>query len=60
MSQEEFKKQFDIASSLVAQWPIWKRNILEDSSKPTVAIPRLPVDNLRASDQSQKPAKQDD
>ena len=59
MSQEEFKKQFDIASALVATWPVWKQNILEYSSKPTVSVPRTPVDNQRAAGESQKSQQSD-
>jgi len=60
MSQEEFRKQYEIATSLVNQWPAWKQNILEDSSKPTVSVPRAPVDNQRIAEQGDLPAKQVD
>ncbi len=33
------------ASREVATWPEWRRNILSDSGKPSVATPRKPVDN---------------
>jgi hypothetical protein len=59
MSQEEFKKQFEIASALVATWPVWKQNILEYSSKPTVSVPRTPVDNQRVSAENEKTQKTD-
>lgn len=49
MRQEEFRKQFEIASALVETWPVWKQNILEYSSQSTVSVPRTPVDNPRIS-----------
>ncbi len=60
MSQQEFREQFAIATALVASWPAWKQNILENSSKPTVSVPRIPVDNQRVcaeSENRQKPEK---
>jgi hypothetical protein len=60
MSREQLQEQFEIADAIVSQWPKWKQNLLEDSSKPTVAVPRTPVDNFRESDQHQAPPKQDD
>ena len=60
MSQEEFKKQFEIASALVETWPAWKQNILENSAKPTVSVPRAPVDNKRISEESEKTPKRDE
>jgi hypothetical protein len=57
MSQEEFKKQFEIASALVATWPVWKQNILEYSSSPTVSVARTPVDNQRISEECDKKTK---
>ncbi len=51
MSQAELDKQFTLASTLVKSWPEWKQNILEISLSPTVAVPREPVDNSRATDE---------
>ena len=59
MSQEEFRKQFEIASALVESWPVWKQNIVEYSSKPTVSVPRTPVDNQRVSAENEKIQKTD-
>jgi len=47
MTKEEFAKQMAIAVKLVNSWPKWKRNLLEQSSKPTVEVPRKPVINKR-------------
>jgi hypothetical protein len=55
MSQEEF----EIASALVAKWPTWKQNLLENSSGPTVSVPRAPVDNKRVSEEGEKTPKID-
>jgi hypothetical protein len=41
----KFKKQLERASAIVDKWPAWKRNILNNSSCPTVAVPREPVIN---------------
>lgn len=60
MSLEDFGKQYEIATSLVKQWPLWKQNLLEDSSKPTLTVPREPVDNMRFSEQSSQAPKQND
>ncbi len=60
MSREQLLEQFEIANAIVSQWPKWKQNLLEDSSKPTVSVPRTPVDNFRAPDQRETPPKQDD
>lgn len=43
MSKEEFDKQMQIAVDIVSSWPIWKQNLLEQSSKATVLVPREPV-----------------
>jgi len=59
MSQEEFRKQLDIAASQVKTWPLWKQNILQDSLSPTVPVPRTPVDNSRSSEKTEKTPKQD-
>lgn len=45
MTEEEFQKQMDIATKLVNSWPLWKQNLLEQSSKPFVEVPREPVSN---------------
>lgn len=47
MTKEEFRKQMNIAVALVNSWPLWKQNLLEQSSKPTVSKPRKPVINPR-------------
>lgn len=49
MTHEELNKQFQIASEVVATWPLWKQNLLEDMSKPTVRTPREPVNNSEMS-----------
>ena len=36
-----------MAAQLVEVQPVWKRNILEQSSRPSVSIPRLPVHHPR-------------
>jgi len=60
MSEKEFRAQLARATALVATWPAWKRNILEQSSRPTVSVPRTPVDNLRSSrDGEKKPERED-
>lgn len=43
MTEKEFKKQLEIATKIVESWPLWKQNILEDSSKSTVSKPRPPI-----------------
>lgn len=43
ISQEEFLEQLKIAAEIVASWPAWKQNILENSAKPFVDKPRPPV-----------------
>lgn len=42
---EEFLAHLNRASAIVATWPKWKQNLLEDSSKPFCDVPRTPVDN---------------
>jgi hypothetical protein len=42
---EDLRKVISTASSLVAEWPQWKQNILAQSSLPTVSVPR-PVVNV--------------
>lgn len=41
--QWTFQECLDHASLLVSGWPAWKQNILENSAKPTVAVPRTPI-----------------
>lgn len=47
MSEQEKEIQQVIlnAERLVQSWPPWKRNILEASAQPQVAVPRKPVEN---------------
>lgn len=40
VTKEEFKRQMDIAASIVEKWPLWKQNLLADSASPTVRTPR--------------------
>jgi hypothetical protein len=40
MTREELQKQIEYASSILREWPPWKRNILKHSSEPTLAMPR--------------------
>ncbi len=58
MSREQLLEQFEIANAVVSQWPKWKQNLLVDSSKPTVSVPRAPVDNFRTTDRREIPPKQ--
>lgn len=39
------RKTVEHAQALVATWPPWKQNILEDSAKSMRDTPRLPVEN---------------
>ncbi len=57
MSQEEFKKQYAMVLDLTKDWPAWKLNILENSARPTVDVPRPPVNNTRNSENGEKPAR---
>lgn len=43
MTVEQFREQYAIALSIVAKWPAWKRGLLEQSARPTVAVPRTPI-----------------
>lgn len=45
MTKSEIQQQAQLASSIVQQWPDWKRNILTHSLQPTNAVARTPVDN---------------
>lgn len=60
MSEKEFRAELAKASALVATWPAWKRNILEQSSRSTVSVPRTPVNNMRDSNLPEQPAKSSD
>ena len=42
----DIKQAIEAARKLVAAMPIWKRNTLEQSGKPTVSIPRKPIMRL--------------
>jgi len=57
MSQDEFKKQLEIATSLVEMWPAWKKNILELYSSSTVSVPRTPVQNNRVAGEGENTEK---
>lgn len=46
---DRLREHIDRASRRVESWPEWKRNILDDSLKPTLSEPRTPVDNGNAS-----------
>jgi len=50
MTQEEFNRQMELATKLVESWPLWKQNLLEQSSKPFVSEPRKPVINKETCD----------
>ena len=43
LTKEEWSKQMEIAKKIVESWPLWKQNLLEQSSKPTVSVPREPI-----------------
>ena len=60
MSEKEFQEQYALASALVKSWPVWKQNILQNSSKPTVAVAREPVDNARIAEEHAKKTPCDD
>lgn len=45
LSEDEFRRHLDQCSAMVSTWPVWKRNILEQSASPIVPIARTPVDN---------------
>lgn len=47
MTLDEVREQMALASKLVATWPVWKQNILEQSGRPTVDVPRDPIVNER-------------
>ena len=40
MTDEEFRQELEKARQLVESWPEWKRGILDQSSSPTVRVPR--------------------
>jgi len=37
------QNHLDYATKLVESWPAWKQNILGNSSKPNVEVPRIPI-----------------
>jgi len=43
MTIEEVRKQMKIAAKLVESWPVWKQNILDQSGRPSVDVPRTPI-----------------
>jgi len=45
MTKAEIREKIELANKLVESWPVWKRNILVNSSKSSVSVPRPPVDN---------------
>lgn len=49
MTKEEFRRQMDIAASIVEKWPLRKQNLLADNASPTVRTPREPVINHRSN-----------
>lgn len=49
MSESEFQEAYEIAKAAVESWPAWKRNWLENASKPTVEVPREFVDNFNGT-----------
>jgi hypothetical protein len=40
---DKFQRHIIDAKRIVASWPAWKRNLLGNSLKPTVEVPRNPV-----------------
>jgi hypothetical protein len=38
-----FVDHLALAAKVVESWPAWKRNLLENSSKPTMSTPRTPI-----------------
>ena len=42
---DKFRAHIKRVSAIVKSWPLWKQNILQNSMKPTVSVPRTPVDN---------------
>jgi hypothetical protein len=49
----ELRQKIKIAAEEVRSWPAWMQNILVDSARPTVRVPRTPVNNNVAT--SEKP-----
>ncbi len=45
MTEEELKRHIERVTKLVESWPKWKQDILKNSNKPTVDVPREPVVN---------------
>lgn len=43
LDKARFWEQVRLATKLVASWPLWKQNILVQSGKPTVDVPRIPI-----------------
>lgn len=54
MDRKALREQIDKAAKLVETWPSWKRNILAQSSQPTVPTPRPQVNNQTSSAQQRK------
>lgn len=44
-NQKTLQEQIDLANKLIDTWPDWKKNILRDSGKSTLTIPRKPIVN---------------
>lgn len=43
VTEAEFREALASARAIVESWPEWKKNILEQSGKATVSVPREPV-----------------
>jgi DNA-directed RNA polymerase subunit F len=43
MNKTDIRKHIEYASSVVKSWPLWKQNILANSSEGTTKIPRKPI-----------------
>jgi hypothetical protein len=54
VSDREFREHLIQASRVVSTWPAWKQKLLEQSSKPTVDVPRNPVDNQKVVEEAFK------
>lgn len=43
LTAEELRAHCKRASKIVAKWPWWKRNLLEEAGKSTCRVPRTPI-----------------
>ncbi len=57
MTENEIRQQIRIAADQVRSWPAWMQNILVESAKPTVKVPRTPVNNQSALNEKQESGK---